>query len=946
MHFQKMAKWKLMTKALVGMRAAKNMKLRALKMRCLPAPSSAPVESVEQEAPKVETAPLYRLTAIKRASAVLTFANAPVRGINRSSSIYSRPSFEIASDDDSCSEDEGFDSRDAPVRVSGGRLTPYPSRSPVCSGEGLFFNGSPELIAGPVQNTTVLPERATEGGSSLISSVTAPATANTCLSHSTGLSSKPSIPQIWLDCERPSWSVSSGASFVTSRTVQSNTVTLNMAAHPEGLEAMPLSNPFEDSAEEKAAMGSVKGEMATEEVDMILDSTKPSDSATLVAKDEISESSVHLESTEPRTPVADKHICSDEIENNTTKAREGGKSRIPVPKARVTSCGSPVLRVSPCPQSSIPVPSRRTTSEQSVSSIKHLVGKAPTGKVLPAKKHQISGENGGSIASALEQTTEETSKSDKDAESETYTWGTDDGDDEIVAQRPTGFTGDNRPKFQTSAAKFGSLGPTLKIAPSAERLIMGSDKQEKPLPPTKESQGDEASATFNMDNRQGATKQAQGEQQSSNRVDTREQTHIHDVSGLLSSHQPVSSKSYASLRSKATAQLFQDKNSPIPPPKTSQSNPSLRAFPPRSDSLTPVPDFTARLDAVVASTSQDTTAVANNAVPPSKATTTFEEMEQQILKAQANLARGPKHTDSKVAEPKGNRVFGGLKNMFGKNKPSITKDMIRKVDEFEVTNTSASDEQESTESAKATKSVTETVVTTKPVASKSKGKYQAWNRGLRTPKVADENLPPSVSTPTTSESSLPVPTSVKAPSIPSFARPTNSTQAKANANMRSVSAQEPRLRRPSPIVTAGGSSAAREAKRTPTVKTPLSVKRFAARSGGSSQKASKTPTTASQEPNTGNIQLPPVMGESQMENAQKWIEFLSERIKFEESPDKRGQYLQHLLAVHTVLNNYKQADKEEQDAESLFNLRHLDTVSCLTKLTECLSSVASDLEAH
>ena len=532
---------------------------------------------------------------------------------------------------------------------------------------------------------------------------------------------------------------------------------------------------------------------------------------------------------------------SDDTQTRTKPSNEG-ESRIPRGHGQKSYPG--VIkgpRPAPDHRSAIPVAARRlsagntdttpsTPSEGFAGGIR-VLDRPPSSRARPAAAEPTTP----SVPESIQETGKESANSS--SSSSISSWDPGDGEDELQ-KPPTVFTGE----YRTRLSERQRHGPTLKIAGSAENVIMGTEDRFKSSIVTQRSsplrvkyidRTKPYSPKSPDDALKGQSDQTQGqngEQQPQAKNFCRTQIspeNVKDISNreLSVARKPLNRPSLASLFVGSAENLDAESTPPVPkvsiskegsvhkasplsgvkktddptptpsprlneggstPEPTQKHMGPLRSHPPppRSSSLQAVADFPMHSESESdPQTPGEKLAQEKEGLHAKQDAPSEDSAEARASKDQGS-AEAPRLPDSKST-----RVFDSFRNMF-KHKGATEKGRAKK-DESD--QTPMLPKEQSTISVKSIKKNTDENPESAKAATnnnKAKPKYSklsdgvGWNKVSRNPKTSGEFSPAFVPTPTsTLSASFPTPLT-RNPNddrTPSFARPTKSTRTKASS---------------------------------------------------------------------------------------------------------------------------------------------------------------------
>lgn len=427
-----------------------------------------------------------------------------------------------------------------------------------------------------------------------------------------------------------------------------------------------------------------------------------------------------------------------------------------------------------------------------------------------------------------------------DPESTASSWDLDDSEDEMP-KPPTGFTGENRTRL-SDRLKKSSHGPTLKIAESADRIIMGTDDRftssivtQRSSPArikyVKEVKSDSPKDQNTPEDKSGPAQKEQLPVPFCRSKISLENLPKRDISNreLAVARKPLNRPSFTNIFAPSVESLREEQTPPVPKVVVSkdgtlQTSSSLAEMK-TVDSATQTPD----------SIHQHSGGSAGSVLkpmnkmmgplwshPPPPRTSSLQAVTSSNVEVGPEAPEGmpaKEHKEenlrlqqverSRIPDSKSNRMLDSFRNIF-KHKGAVEKGRTRK-EEPEVPMLS---KEQSIVSVKPIDSTDEKTEPVKP-APKGKAKHSmAWNKTMRNPKTSGGNSPAFVPTPSsTLSASFPTPLgrSPREDHTPSFARPTQSTRTKAavSGSKPSSAGQEGHPRR----LIQGGSAAGGSPKR-------------------------------------------------------------------------------------------------------------------------------------
>ena len=533
------------------------------------------------------------------------------------------------------------------------------------------------------------------------------------------------------------------------------------------------------------------------------------------------------------------HSGSDDTQTRTKPSDEGG-SRIPRDHGQKSYPG--VIRgarPSPDHRSAIPVAVRRlsagntdttpSTPNEGFASGIRVLDRPPGSRPRPAVAEPTTP----SVPEPIQEVGKESANSS--SSSSISSWDLGDGDEELQ-KPPTVFTGE----YRTRLSERQRHGPTLKIAASAENVIMGTEDRFKSSIVTQRSsplrvkyidrtKPDSPKSPHDASKGQGGQTQGQnGEQQPQAKNVCRPQIspeNVKDISNreLSVARKPLNRPSFTSLFVGSGENADTESTPPVPKVSISKEGSVRKASPlsdvKKADDSTPTPSPRLNEGSSTPEPTQKHMGPLRSHPPPPRSSSLqavadfpmhsesesdpqtpgekpAQEKEGSHAKQDAPSegsaeTRASKYQGSteapRLPDSKSTRVFDSFRNMF-KHKGATEKGRAKKNESDQIP---MLPKEQSTVSVKSIKKNTdEKPESTKATTNnnKAKPKYSklsdgvGWNKVSRNPKTSGEFSPAFVPTPTsTLSASFPTPLS-RNPNddrTPSFARPTKSTRTKA-----------------------------------------------------------------------------------------------------------------------------------------------------------------------
>lgn len=402
-----------------------------------------------------------------------------------------------------------------------------------------------------------------------------------------------------------------------------------------------------------------------------------------------------------------------------------------------------------------------------------------------------------------------------EAESTMSNWDLDDGEEEIQ-KPPTVFTGEFRTR-PSDRLRQSSHGPTLRIAGSADNIIMGTDDRLKSSIVTQRSSPARVQYVEKVKSdspqdpgstSEGKSVPAQKEQSPMPNFCRPKVSLEHlpkrDISNreLAVARKPLGRPSFTNIFAPSAEHLRVEHTPPVPKVSVSKDGTVQTSSPlakPKSvDSATQTPDTAHQHSGASAGSTTDPMNKMMGPLrlhPPPPRTSSLQAVTDFSMNTDAEAgSENPddmpvkeqevghlKHQQlesSRIPDPKSNRMIDSFRSIF-KHKGAAEKARVKKGEPNEVP---MLPKDQSVVSVKSIKAADEKAESIKP-APKGKAKHSmGWNKVARNPKASGENSPAFVPTPNSALSaSLPTPLN-RSPLenlTPSFARPTQSTRTKA-----------------------------------------------------------------------------------------------------------------------------------------------------------------------
>ncbi|RJE19338.1 hypothetical protein PHISCL_08329 [Aspergillus sclerotialis] len=514
-----------------------------------------------------------------------------------------------------------------------------------------------------------------------------------------------------------------------------------------------------------------------------------------------------------------------------------------------------------------------------------------------------------------------------DDSSSVSSWGNFDPQ-ELARQRPRGLTGENRPRPRYEL--FERYGPQLKIASSAERLLLGKDHDASESQASRslsDPQGDKgmmpvSSREFSGTSHQSGQTRYESETPDSKRGENSPFGASRDVPNFCRpqvnydnnpKRSDVSGREWAMqhrVTQGASSFVGADPANVPPVPRIpsmlkSDSKTSLKSNQP----LTPPhgsPEYYEEMGTMHPPRSASLQAQAGSDFTPTQGSSADPRLKHKrsnltfddIIQDQEQLIEG--ESGARLPDSKSSRMLGGFRNIFSKSKAGATaKDP-----------SGNKHSKNTTESSEARKS--------KPKWSKSSRSLRVEDISAPIPQIPAPSMMPSPS----SYSSIPAPANRGRSEVytPSFARPTQATRTRAAASAKQTSvAQEARMHRIK-VLTPSTGSPSRSARIHKRSKVGIS---------------SPAPGTPAKFADSGQIGI---------ENVNNYIDTLCARTCDEDDPTLRQKHMRLALDLQQHLSEYKRVDKETQELEALLSQKKIDKGLALNTLMHYHDQVRLELE--
>ncbi|KAL5338489.1 hypothetical protein BJX70DRAFT_199859 [Aspergillus crustosus] len=649
------------------------------------------------------------------------------------------------------------------------------------------------------------------------------------------------------------------------------------------------------------------------------------------------------------------------------------------------------VRVAPEPRSSIPVAIRRRSAEQLGPFLQVKQSESSPGGIRLVEKPRgprprppvdAASPAVASPEKEIEENSEPVPLSS--SSSSIGSWDFSDIDD---LERPeTVFTGEYRVRSLAVPGQQGA-GPTLRIASTAERIIMGGAPKErsssddtskaspsmmrylsKLSPSTPKNTKSPKSTTPGSKSSQDSTQVTRNfcrPQISYDSIPKR------DISGkeMSISRKPVNRPSLSSLFSPGSKSLQEDKpvvpripdqyfqeilsldskikeeastpekalteveGTPLiagsnmkPTPETAIKCSTMHPHPPRTSSLQALSDYPEDPDST-----QDPAVMAGKSLKGAanlRRNVTFNDF-VPLTPGTGRIIQGPDR--SRLPESRSNLLLGGFRSIF-KSRGALDKERIKK-EESAILDTSNENEAPMKEQGSVEKSLAQTDSET---SSKSKSKHTrlpsavSWTKSSRNPKSVAES-------PTTPTPSLPrllaPPKRISDANIPSFARPMKSTRTKAGVKGLVSITPDAHPRRAHVRTASTGSPQRRSAKRSPGRLLMLGAQRKANRSPVSVSGKTPTPTAVSGDYVPKNLDA-----------FHSCLDTLCNRIGEATAPLGRDRHIRLALSLQQQLGNYQSIEKIASEAQALAKEKSLERNVAEEALNTTLAEVEAQLE--
>ncbi|KAI9373095.1 hypothetical protein BJX61DRAFT_403181 [Aspergillus egyptiacus] len=285
----------------------------------------------------------------------------------------------------------------------------------------------------------------------------------------------------------------------------------------------------------------------------------------------------------------------------------------------------------------------------------------------------------------------------------------------------------------------------------------------------------------------------------------------------------------------------------------------------------------------------------------------------------------------KLPESKSNHFLGGFRNIFKSRSGATEKEHSRKEDiqvsEHTKENYAISDKQDTKKA--------NPVHNTLAKSSKTKTRLSAgvgWGKASRNPKSADK----SPATPTPAFPRLLAPPHQDPESdFPSFARPTKSTRTKATSGTRSLSTPDAHSRRPH--------------VRTASTGSPLRVNQGSKRTAGSLLALSSQDKSDDLPVSLSDKAVMTVDGltdgvPKNVEAVRRCLETLCEKVGEAATPQERDRHIRLALTLQQQLGDYQSVEKVALEVEALAKEKRMDRKVAEDLLNTTLAEVQAQLK--
>ncbi|EAW22288.1 uncharacterized protein NFIA_009680 [Aspergillus fischeri NRRL 181] len=527
-----------------------------------------------------------------------------------------------------------------------------------------------------------------------------------------------------------------------------------------------------------------------------------------------------------------------------------------------------------------------------------------------------------------------------------------DQDDADELERPSGYTGDNRRRFERSAQRF--YGPRLQIAASAENVIMGTPKlssrsspdlkRDVPRTATQSSPhnarlGEQSSRSVEGGHEAKVSPAATPEA-SRNFCRPRpslENISRRDFSGreLSIPRKPVGSPSLTDLHNPSSNELpsqyvvptvpkipdghnaFLHKDKPLPELKAARVKGAAAAG-------SPHPTRTSSLQSVPASHGESavTTPRTPNIPHPGgttdlERTVTFDDI---VLENKHSAQRGK----GKFPDSRSNRMLDSFRNIF-KHKNAADKARMKNQESTDAAVEESAVQAQSGAADRASKD--DGKLESATTASKSRIKSPrlperaGWSKSARSISAPIHVSPGAFPTPTSSLSSIPAPSPrvYEEYQTPSFARPTKSTRTRAatNPRLQTPVAADGRSRRTSAMAASTGSPqrstrVSRHLRSATGSKKASQTKKIAEEQAAISESPGAASSQTTHTSNTDWLNLPK---EQKDEEISAFIPRIFREICEEADRDKRAEMLRETLSLKHQLDTVNNARAVVTEAE-------------------------------
>ncbi|KAE8350131.1 hypothetical protein BDV28DRAFT_47119 [Aspergillus coremiiformis] len=347
-------------------------------------------------------------------------------------------------------------------------------------------------------------------------------------------------------------------------------------------------------------------------------------------------------------------------------------------------------------------------------------------------------------------------------------------------------------------------------------------------------------------------------------------------------------------------------------PGTSESEVTIKPQRKRTASLLTLSDFPMNDEPTLRPISR--TAMQSSDASLSDLNTSFDDITSQ------NPSKTLTPQSARLPESRSNRMLGGFRNIF---KHRSTMEQGEKLSNEEL---GLAIEDPYSSSTKLIKSPEYHKLDSGRTGAKASAKYPklsgGWNKNLRLPRPSAKR--PTISAP------IPIsPSEIPIELIPSFARPTMATRTRAVNSSREQTAIPPDgpARRTYTVAATTGSPqrTSRPSKGTQTLTSPVSKETHLPHSAGRTKLdpiASQGQTTQIESSASSSVS-------EALDEIRLCVDQLCIKARDEDSPDKRERYLRMALSLQQQISDYKSLEKEVAEAEASASKKRTD--KCLAE---------------